>query len=76
MDSADSILETVMCCILIQKSLKFVPKGPTGNKSLLVSDHGLLPPHQQAIVCGKHGLAYYVLLNFDEFGVCLTSETL
>ena len=59
-----------MCCISIQMLLKFVPKGQTGNKSLLVSDNGLLPPRQQAIVWSKHGLGYYVSLNLDEFVDC------
>ena len=36
-------------CILIEISLKFVPKGPINNKSALVWGNGLVPARQQAI---------------------------
>ena len=37
-------------CILIQISLKFVPKDPIDNEPALVLDNGMAPNKRQAII--------------------------
>ena len=37
------------CCVLIEISTSFFPKGPINNKPTLLSGHGLTPDRRQAI---------------------------
>ena len=61
--SADSILECIFLnknyCILIQISLKFIPKCPINNKPALVQIIGLVANRQKAIIWTNNGLVYW-----------------
>ena len=45
-------------CILIEISLKFLPKGPINNS--IGSDNGLVLNRSQAIIWTKDGLVYHI----------------
>ena len=66
------ILQITFLGILIQISLKFVPKIPHNNVASISSDNGLVLNRKQAIIWTNNGLVYqgtYMSVGINELSI-------